>query len=99
MEATGRAISVTDPDYFSMLTLMRVPDPELHRHWQAGAFQPMKPEAMLAELRRVIEHLDSLSHCVFHTNHASNYLPLAGTLDEALARGRPALRLEMWRGL
>jgi hypothetical protein len=56
---------------------------------------------------RVINHL---THCVLRTNHASNYLPPAGTLDqdkthllatldEALARGRPALRPEAWRAL
>jgi hypothetical protein len=65
---------------------------------------------MEATGRRVIDHLDDLTHCVFRTNHASNYLLLAGTLDqdkahllttldEALARGRSALRPEAWRGL
>lgn len=54
---------------------------------------------MKATGRRVIDHLDDLIHCVFRTNHASNYLPLAATLDEALARGRAALRPEAWRGL
>lgn len=109
-EATGRVVSEMDPDYFSLLTLMLVPGTELHRQWQAGEFQLMTPEAMLAELRQVIGHLDGLSHCVFRTNHASNYLPLAGTLpqdkarllatlDEALARGKAALRPEAWRAL
>jgi radical SAM superfamily enzyme YgiQ (UPF0313 family) len=109
-EETGRVVSEMDPDYFSLLTLMLVPGTELHRQWQAGEFQLMTPEAMLAELRQVIGHLDGLSHCVFRTNHASNYLPLAGTLpqdkarllatlDEALARGRAALRPEAWRAL
>jgi radical SAM superfamily enzyme YgiQ (UPF0313 family) len=109
-EETGRVVSEMDPDFFSLLTLMLVPGTELHRQWQAGEFQLMTPEAMLAELRQVIGHLDGLSHCVFRTNHASNYLPLAGTLpqdkarllatlDEALARGRAALRPEAWRAL
>ena len=109
-EATGRVVSVMNPDYFSMLTLMLVPGTELHRQWQAGIFQLMSPEEMLAELRQVINHLDGLSHCIFRTNHASNYLPLAGTLpqdkahllavlDEALALGRSVLRREAWRAL
>jgi hypothetical protein len=62
------------------------------------------------QLRRVIAHCAGLSRCVFRTNHASNYLPLAGTLsrdkaellaaiDEALAEGRSALRPEAWRAL
>lgn len=109
-EATGRAVSQMDPEYFSMLSLMLVPGTDLHRQWQTGEFQLLGPEAMLAELRHVIGHLDGLSHCIFRTNHASNYLPLAGTLprdkahllatlDRALAQGKSALRPEAWRAL
>ncbi len=109
-EATGRVVSAMDPDYFSMLTLMLVPGTALHQDWQAGKFELMAPEDMLSELRQVIQHLEGLSGCVFRTNHASNYLPLAGTLpqdkerllarlDAALAQGRSALRPETWRGL
>jgi radical SAM superfamily enzyme YgiQ (UPF0313 family) len=109
-EATGLAVSAMDPDYFSMLTLMLVPGTDLYKQWEEGEFQLLGPEAMLAELRGVIEHLEGLSHCVFRTNHASNYLPLAGalpqdrarlleTLDEALALGKEALRPESWRAL
>ena len=106
---TGRVASEMDPDYFSMLTLMLVPRTKLHAEWEAGKFQLISPEEMLAELRRVIENLN-LSNCVFRTNHASNYLPLRGTLpqdkerllgilDAALTGGRDALRPEAWRGL
>jgi len=109
-EATGRVVGQMDPDYFSLLTLLLVPGTELYRQWKAGEFELMTPEAMLAELRQVIGHLDGLSHCVFRTNHASNYVPLAGTLpqdkarllatlDAALAQGRSALRPEAWRAL
>jgi radical SAM superfamily enzyme YgiQ (UPF0313 family) len=108
-EATGQVVSAMDPDYFSMLTLMLVPGTELYQQWQSGVFQLMEAEAMLGELRQVIRHL-GVSHCVFRTNHASNYLPLAGTLpqdkerllatlDEALEQGRAALRPEFWRAL
>jgi radical SAM superfamily enzyme YgiQ (UPF0313 family) len=109
-QMTGRAVGQMDPDYFSMLTLMLVPGTQLHREWEAGTFQLLKPEEMLAELRHVIQNLDGLTRCVFRTNHASNYLPLRGTLpedkvrlletlDTALAQGRDALRPEAWRGL
>jgi hypothetical protein len=61
-------------------------------------------------LRQVIAATDGLTRCVFRTNHASNYLPLAGTLsrdkarllaalDEAVSRGPAALRPEAWRAL
>ena len=109
-EQTGRVVSAMDPHYLSMLTLMLVPGTELYRRWQSGTFEPMKPEGLLTELRQVVTHLNGLSRCVFRTNHASNYLPLAGTLsrdrerllatlDQALAQGRSALRPEAWRAL
>jgi len=60
---------------------------------------------MLVVVRQVIEGLDDLSRCIFFTNHASNYLPLRGTLpqdkarllsmlDAALNHDRDALRPE-----
>jgi radical SAM superfamily enzyme YgiQ (UPF0313 family) len=108
--ATGSVVSAMSPDYFSMLTLMLVPDTKLHAQYEAGEFELLSPEAMLAELRQVIEKMDVAENCVFRTNHASNYLPLKGTLpqdkehllallDSALASGRGALRPEGWRGL
>lgn len=109
-EQTGRVVGAMDPQYLSMLTLMLVPGTELHRQQQSGTFRLPQPEALLAELRRVIAHLDGLSRCIFRTNHASNYLPLAGTLsrdkehllaaiDRAQAGGRSVLRPEEWRAL
>ena len=63
---------------------------------------------LLRELRWFIEEARP-SDAIFRTNHASNYLPLAGrlprdrerllqTLDEAL-EGRVPLIPENWRGL
>jgi radical SAM superfamily enzyme YgiQ (UPF0313 family) len=109
-EATGRAVSAMDPRYLSMLTLMLVPGTPLHRQWREGQFRPLEPEALLSELRQVISHLEGLGGCIFRTNHASNYLPLAGTLpkdkprllatlDVAIRGGRSGLRPESWRAL
>ncbi len=107
---TGRVASRMDPEYLSLLTLMLVPGTELHDQWQAGTFVLPGPEEMLRELHQVLVHLEGLSRCIFRTNHASNYVPLAGTLardkarllatlEDALQRGRSALRPEAWRGL
>jgi radical SAM superfamily enzyme YgiQ (UPF0313 family) len=109
-QATGRVASAMDPEYLSLLTLMLVPGTALYRQWQSDAFQVPEPAELLQELRQVVAGLDGLSRCVFRTNHASNYLPLAGTLsrdkdsllaaiDGALGRGRAALRPEAWRAL
>ena len=107
---TGRAVSLMDPEYLSLLTLMLVPGTELHRQWQSGMFALPDPAGLLLELRQVVARIEGLSRCIFRTNHASNYLPLAGTLsrdkdrllaaiDAALVCGRSALRPETWRGL
>lgn len=107
---TGRIVSEMDPQYLSLLTLMLVPGTDLYCQWGAGHFQMLQPEQLLAEMRRIIVHLDGLTRCVFRTNHASNYLPLAGTLsrdkdallaklDQALAEGGSSLRPEAWRAL
>jgi len=109
-EETGRVVTAMDPESLSLLTLMLVPGTGRHRQWQSGAFQLPDPAEMLHELRRLLACLEGLSRCVFRTNHASNYLPLAGTLsrdkagllaaiDEALGQGRRALRPEAWRAL
>ena len=109
-EATGRVVSAMDPRYLSLLTLMLVPGTPLYQQWREGAFQPLEPEALLDELRQVLVHLEGLSGCIFRTNHASNYLPLAGTLpkdkprllatlEAATRRGRAVLRPEQWRAL
>lgn len=109
-QQTARIVTEMDPPYLSMLTLVLVPGTELYRQWQSGTFQMIPPEGLLDELHRMISCLDGLSRCVFRTNHASNYLALAGTLsrgrsrlleaiDLARSRGRSALRPEVWRGL
>lgn len=109
-EATGKLVSAMDPEYLSLLTLMLVPGTELHRRHQRGEFPLMTPVALLEEMRGILNHTDGLTRCVFRTNHASNYLPLAGTLsrdkarlletlDRALALGPAAFRPEEWRGL
>ena len=109
-QMTGQVVSQMNPDYFSMLTLMLVPGTQLHVQWQAGKFELLEAKEMLAELQHVIENLDELTHCVFRTNHASNYLSLRGTLpkdkdyllttlETAIAMGKDTFRPEAWRGL
>jgi radical SAM superfamily enzyme YgiQ (UPF0313 family) len=108
--ATGQVVSAMDPTYFSLLTLMVVPGTELYRQYKAGEFVLIEPLEMLAEMRVMIQHIEGVTGCVFRTNHASNYLPLAGTLpqdkerllatlDRALAQGKSVLRPEYLRAL
>jgi radical SAM superfamily enzyme YgiQ (UPF0313 family) len=84
--ATAEALNRIDPEYVGALTLMIPPGTQLYEIVQHGDFQPMKPFDILRELRILIEHVN-LSECIFRTNHASNYLPLRGTLS----RDKPRL--------
>jgi radical SAM superfamily enzyme YgiQ (UPF0313 family) len=107
-EGTARLVTEMDPAYFSLLTLTVVPTTPLATLESRGKFQLPTVDRMLAELREIVA-LARPTESVFRTNHASNYLPLAGVLprdrdrilavvDQALAGG-VTLRPEWARGL
>lgn len=106
--ATAELVTKMDPAYFSALTVTVVPGTPLAKLERAGRFSVPKVDALLGELRTMIEHARP-TDAVFRTNHASNYLPLGGRLprdrerllaviDGALAGAVP-LRPERARGL
>lgn len=108
-EATGSVVSKISPDYLGALTLMIVPGTPLAEWVARGTFVPLSQEEILDELRSMVERIDVVRPLVFRTNHASNYLPLKGTLpddkDALLSTIRKAqrrqvpLRPEYMRGL
>ncbi|MEJ5186107.1 MAG: radical SAM protein [Candidatus Geothermincolales bacterium] len=77
---SAEAVSRMNPHYLSALTLMLVPGTPLYRDWEEGRFHMPDQEGLLRELRAFLGNC-RLDGCVFRTNHASNYLPLAGTLN------------------
>ena len=104
---TAEVISKIKPEYASLLTLMVHPAAPLWQDIQAGTFKLLTPEQVMAETRLFLEHIDS-EGTVFRSNHASNYVALAGTfnrdipvmlrqIDAALANG--SYRPEGWRRL
>jgi len=78
---TGEALSAIDPDYIGILTLMLEPGTRLYDSVQRGDFVVPGPLQLLLELREMVDATD-VTHAVFRTNHASNYLALRGTLPE-----------------
>jgi len=80
-KATADVLSRIDPPYIGALTLMIVPGTPLYEEGVKGVFKPLSPLESLKELRLMVEGLN-LSHCIFRCNHASNYLPIGGTLPE-----------------
>jgi radical SAM superfamily enzyme YgiQ (UPF0313 family) len=108
--ATGEALSVIDPAYVGILTLMLTPGTAMHRKVASGEVVLPDTIGMLRELRGIVAALD-VSDCLFRCNHASNYLPIGGRLPHdkatmlaALDRVLDApqtvqLRPESWRFL
>ncbi len=77
---TADALNRIDPEFIGALTLMIPQGTPLHKLMERGEFQPMKPFDILKELRVLVANFE-LSECIFRTNHASNYLPVRGTLN------------------
>lgn len=107
-EASADLVTGMDPAFLSALTLTVVPDTPLARLIDKGRFTLPGPVDMLRELRILIARC-APTDAIFRSNHASNYLPLAGRLprdrdrlvtllDQALD-GKTALRPEWSRGL
>ena len=91
---TAKALSAMQPEYIGLLTLLVEPGTPL-AHWVAeGSFTPLTPYEIAAETRLMLEHLDS-EGSVFRSNHASNYVALAGTLNA----DRPAMIEKLDRAL
>jgi radical SAM superfamily enzyme YgiQ (UPF0313 family) len=107
-EASAKLVTGMDPEFLSMLTLTVVPGTPLASLQERGRFELPTVEEMLKELRTIVA-LAEPTDAVFRTNHASNYLPLAGRLpadrDRILAvldravSGGVSLRPEWLRGL
>lgn len=108
IEETVKMMNVMKPQHFSALTLIPEPSTPLYRDVEEGRFQLIGPEESLLETRMLVEGLQ-VDPLHFTSNHASNYLPLKGTLpaerenflamiDEALS-GRGRLRSENHRAL
>ncbi|MBS2020594.1 MAG: radical SAM protein [Deltaproteobacteria bacterium] len=106
--ATADLVTKMNPEFFSALTVTVVPDTPLDRLARKGKFEVPPIEGLLRELRTMVSEAKP-TRSVFRTNHASNYLPLAGELPRDTARivevidaalaGRIPLRPEYRRGL
>lgn len=105
---TAELVTAMNPAYLAALTTTVVPGTPLAQLVDRKRFELPGLGHMFGELRAIVE-LVRPTRCVFRTNHASNYLPLAGvlpddrerilaTIDGALS-GRVPLRPEWARGL
>jgi len=83
---TGKLLGEMSPDYASALTVMLLPNTELYRDYQSGAFKLPDKFGLLQELKTMLEHMDVKKRCFFTSNHASNYLPIRATLPDERAQ-------------
>ncbi len=78
---TGKAFSAMNPDYIGLLTLFMRGDTPLKREYEAGRFQILTPEEIMAETMLMLQNIDSQG-TVLRSNHVSNYVVLNGTLNK-----------------
>ncbi len=78
---TAKALSEMDPDFIGGLTLMVIKGTEIYDELKEGKLELLEPKDVFAELQILIKNLE-LTNCIFRANHASNYLPVGGTLPE-----------------
>ena len=78
---TAEALSRMKPEYIGLLTLLFELPTQLMRDWQEGRFYLMNPIEIAHETLILLEHIDS-EGSIFRANHASNYVNLAGTLNQ-----------------
>ena len=109
VRATAELLNRIQPRYASALTLMLGPYEAQYRSAMGPAFTFNSPVDDVLELREMVRRLET-DRCIFRSNHASNYLPLKGTLmkdkekliseiDRALEHPEAYLRDEWMRGL
>ena len=79
--ATARICNEMKPQYLAALTVTPVPGTVLYRQVQKGEFTLLDPFETLAEMKQIFENI-TIDHLKFVGTHASNYLPITGTLQK-----------------
>jgi radical SAM superfamily enzyme YgiQ (UPF0313 family) len=78
---TGDVLTRMAPNQIAALSVMPLPNTLLFELIQKGKFTLPDKTELLAELKTIIKHI-RLDRVQFHSNHASNYLPLSGRLQK-----------------
>lgn len=81
---TAKAINEIKPTHLSALCLMLYRGSELKDQFEAGLFNPLSPGGLMDELYMIIKNVDlpKGTHCLFRSNHVSNYVQFAATLPK-----------------
>lgn len=79
--ATAKICNEMKPQYLAALTVTPVPGTVLYRQVQKDEFQLLDPFETLAEMKQIFENI-TMDNLKFVGTHASNYLPITGTLQK-----------------
>lgn len=77
----AKLISEMNPEYASFLTLRLYEGTPMYDEVVDGSFERITADEIMDEMKIFLENVDSPG-TVFRTNHASNYVVLAGNLNE-----------------
>ena len=78
---SAKIVNEIQPDYVGLLTLLIQPGTQIYDEVQKGEFKLLNPTEVMLETKELIKNLN-LNKCMFRSNHASNYISLAGTLPQ-----------------
>lgn len=102
---SAELISGMNPEYASFLTLRLYEGTQMNEEVRRGEMELITPDEIVEEMELFLGHVDSPG-TVFRTNHASNYVVLAGTLNGDIpamlkkleaVKAAKRYRLEEWR--
>ena len=79
--ATAKICNEMKPQYLAALTVTPVPGTVLYKQVQAGDFELLDPFETLEEMKQIFENI-TIDNLKFVGTHASNYLPITGTLQQ-----------------
>lgn len=105
--ASASVVNAIQPRFLSALIMTPVPDTPLFEEERRGVYERVSDLVATRELRELVAGLE-LTGTIFRSNHASNALPLEGTLprdksrllatlDDVLAHGDDAPFAPAWR--
>lgn len=102
---SAELITGMNPEYASFLTLRLYEGTKMNEEVKRGEMELITPDEIVEEMELFLTHVDSPG-TVFRTNHASNYVVLAGDLNKDIpamlkklekAKKEQRYRLEEWR--
>lgn len=82
---SARAVTEMKADYVGFLTLLLEPGAPMLEDVQSGKFEYLTPDEVMEEMEEFLSNVDS-EGTVFRANHASNYLPIGGDLNEDIPK-------------